>query len=409
MNSLANMPDRQTELSRLYHAALQDYLNQGAGCDMAPSRELGRHALALGLETLDMARIHEIALSTLVLPNNSPSSRSHLMGRAGLFFAEAIMPIEQTHRGAREANIHLNQIVKALSQRSSELADSVAELKQEVLHRKAVEECLRASERISIELLEKSRQMQEELRHLSRQLLVVQENERRKISRELHDVIAQTLTGINMRLATLKAESKGNTNELQEKITSTQLLVEKSLDIVHRFASELRPTVLDDLGLIPALKSFLQGFLEDTGVRVSLKVFGGIEQSDADVRTVLYRIVQESLTNVARHAKASHAEVDIQCLEGIIRMEIKDNGQGFEVDGTSCANKRNRLGLLGMRERVEMIGGTFVVESSIGHATTVRVEIPPANDLSRNAPSQSLDHETTPTCNAHESYHRPAS
>ena len=137
MNSLANMPDRQTELSRLYHAALQDYLNQGAGCDMAPSRELGRHALALGLETLDMARIHEIALSTLVLPNNSPSSRSHLMGRAGLFFAEAIMPIEQTHRGAREANIHLNQIVKALSQRSSELADSVAELKQEVLHRKA--------------------------------------------------------------------------------------------------------------------------------------------------------------------------------------------------------------------------------------------------------------------------------
>ena len=396
MNSVANMPDKQTELSRLYHAALQDYLNQGPGCDMAPARELGRHAMALGLETLDMARIHEIALFTLVLPKNSPNSRGHLMGRAGLFFAEAITPIEQTHRGAREANTHLNQIVKALSQRSSELADSVAELKQEIIRRKAVEECLKASEQISIELLEKSRRMQEELRHLSRQLLAVQEEERRKISRELHDVIAQTLTGINMRLATLKAEANGSTTELQEKITSTQLLVEKSLDIVHRFASELRPTVLDDLGLIPALKSFLQRFLEDTGVRVSLKVFGGIEQSDADVRTVLYRIVQEALTNVARHAKASQAEVDIQCLEGIIRMEITDNGQGFEVDGTLCANKRNRLGLLGMRERVEMIGGTFCVESAPGHATTVRVEIPPeippANDLPRNAPSRSLDH-----------------
>ncbi len=110
-------------------------------------------------------------------------------------------------------------------------------MKQEIIQRKAVEESLRASEQTSIELLEKSRQMQEELRHLSRQLLSVQEEERRKISRELHDVIAQTLTGINVRLAALKAESNGSTTELQEKITSTQRLVEKSVDIVHRFAA----------------------------------------------------------------------------------------------------------------------------------------------------------------------------
>ncbi|HRH98747.1 MAG TPA: sensor histidine kinase, partial [Prosthecobacter sp.] len=233
------------------------------------------------------------------------------------------------------------------------------------------------SEQTSSRLLEKSRQMQEELRHLSRQLLSAQEEERRKISRELHDVIAQTLTGINVRLAALKGESAASIKDLQSKITSTQRLVEKSVDIIHRFARELRPTVLDDLGLIPALQSFLKGYMEDTGIRVTLTVFAGIEHSDSDTRTVLYRIAQEALANVSRHSKASHADVSIQETEGLIRMEIKDDGQGFEVDGTTQAKtKNNRLGLLGMRERVEMVGGTFCVESTPGTGTTVRVEIP---------------------------------
>ena len=358
---------------------------------MESAWELGRHAMALGLETLDMARIHEIALVTLVLPHESPGSRTNLLGRAGLFFAEVITPIEQTHRGAREANTHLNHIIKTLNQRTSALADSVAELQQEIVKRKVVEESLRASERTSNDLLEKSQLMQEKLRNLSRQLLTIQEEERRRISRELHDVIAQTLTGINMRLGALKAESHTNVDQLREKITSTQHLVEESMDIVHRFASELRPTVLDDLGLIPALKSFMQGFMTDTGVRASLKTYAGIEQASGTVRTVLYRIAQEALTNVARHAKASHVEVYIQCLSGVIRMEITDNGQGFEVDGMACANKKNRLGLLGMRERVEMVGGTCAVESSPGQATIVRVEIPSGTDPPPSTPPESLD------------------
>jgi signal transduction histidine kinase len=401
MNSNANMQALRIELSKLYHATLQQYLNQGSDTDMEAAWELGRQAMALGLETLDMARIHEIAVASLVLPVYSLATGARLMSRAGLFFAEAITPIEQTHRGAREANIQLNRTVKALNQRTAELADSVAELKQEIIQRQAVETSLRTSEQTSLELLEKSRRMQEELRHLSRQLLSVQEEERRKISRELHDVIAQTLTGINLRLASLKAEAKVSTNELQEKISRTQQLVEESLDIVHRFASELRPTVLDDLGLIPALKSFMKGFLEESGVRVKLHVCAGIEQSGNAVRTVLYRISQEALTNVARHAKASQVEVHIQWHDGIIRMNIQDNGQGFEVDGTLCANKKNRLGLLGMRERVEMVGGTFHVESSPGQPTTVCVEIPCEQELPQTAPAENLKHSITHT---HESY-----
>lgn len=392
------MKDKRHEISRLYQAALLEYLKQVPESGLEPARELGRRAMAIGLETLDLARIHEIALVALVLPGYSSSTHDGSMGRAGVFFAEALTPIEQTHRGAREANAHLNQVVKALSQRTGELADSVNVLKQEVIHRKAVEDSLRISQQSTSGLLEKSRQMQEELRHLSRQLLSVQEEERRRISRELHDVIAQTLTGINVRLAALKAASISGIKEMRKKIASTQKLVEKSVDIVHRFARELRPTVLDDLGLIPALQSFSKSFMEDTGVRVVLKAFAGIELLDNARRTMLYRVAQEALTNVARHAKASSVEVCLYEVGGVIRMEIIDNGQGFNVNDNAPAKRSTRLGLLGMRERVEMVGGTFCVESAAGQPTTIRVEIPSDNNRGKIAPKKKPGKATTLEC-----------
>lgn len=392
------MKVKQTEFSRRYHAALHGFLKREPGSSMEPARELGGCAMTLGLETLDLAKIHEMALVSLMLPNDPSYTRDGLMACAGLFFAEAITPIEQTHRGAREAKIHLSQIVKALSQRTLELAKSVEELKQEIIQRKAVEESLRVSQQTSSSLLEKSREMQEELRHLSRQLLSVQEEERKRISRELHDVIAQTLMGINVRLAGLKAESTVSTKELQKKIATTQRLVERSVDIIHRFARELRPSVLDDLGLIPALRTLMKDFTEDTGVRVSLTAFAEIELLDNAKRTVFYRVAQEALNNVARHAQASRAEVTIRNEKGVICMEIKDNGKGFEPDAKPGAKKNNRLGLLGMRERVEMIGGTFYVDSAPDKPTTVRVEIPPDINSSKNGSKNHSDQATTLEC-----------
>lgn len=384
MNLATPMNPKRSELAGLYLAALRKYLVEEPSAGLESARELGSHAMAIGLETLDLARIHEIALVSLVMPKYSTSTNDGMMGRAGMFFAEALTPIEQTHRGAREANIQLTQTVKTLSQRTMELADTVEELKREIIQRQMMEESLRTSEQTTSALLAESHQMQEQLRHLSHQLLTAQEEERRRISRELHDVISQTLTGINVRLAELKGESIASAKNLQEKIHSTQLLVEQSVEIVHRFARELRPTALDDLGLIPALQAFMKGYMEETGIRVSLKSFAGIEQADGDKRTVLYRIAQEALTNVARHAKASRAEVNIQNRHDIIRMEVIDDGKGFEVDGTSGAKNCTRLGLLGMRERVEMIGGVFCVESAPGKGATIRVEIPVNTKSSMN-------------------------
>jgi signal transduction histidine kinase len=211
---------------------------------------------------------------------------------------------------------------------------------------------------------------------LSRQVISAQEEERREISRELHDVIAQTLTGINVRLATLKKQAAVNTKGLDRNIARTQKLVEKSVNIVHQFARELRPAVLDDLGLIPALHSSLQNFTERTGVRTHLIAFAEVEQLDSARRTVLFRVAQESLTNVSRHAKASRVDVSIKKLHSGARMEIKDDGRSFEVERKLRTTGSKRLGLLGMRERVEMVGGAFCVESAPGHGTTVRVDIP---------------------------------
>ncbi len=256
------------------------------------------------------------------------------------------------------------------------LTISNQKLKHEIVRRRAVEQALKESERHQVSLLAQSHRMQEQLRNLSRQVLRAQEEERKRISRELHDVIAQTLTGINLRLATLKKEAALNLTGFDRNITRTQRLVEKSVHLVHDFARELRPAVLDDLGLIPALHSFVEIFSKRTRIRVRLKAFAGVEQLDNNKRTVLFRVAQEALTNVARHAKASQVEVNIQKLPGRIGMKITDDGKSFQVDRVLSANRGKRLGLLGMRERVEMVGGNFRIASAPGQGTTIEAQLP---------------------------------
>ena len=364
------------KFSRRYQAGLQAYLKQRSGAHLQQAHGMGRQALTAGLQTLDIAKLHEQILVTKVLPDHPAGKRAALIRQAGIFFTEAITPIEKIHRGTHEAAVHLNQIVEMLSQRTVELAASNLELLQEIAQRKAVETALKKSERHYSELLERSESLQEQLRQLSRQILSAQEEERKQISRELHDVIAQTLTGINVRLAALKKEAALNTKHLDRNIARTQRLVEKSVDIVHQFARELRPAVLDDLGLIPALHSFVKIFSKRTRIHVHLKAFAGIEELEIAKRTVLYRVAQEALNNVSRHAQAGRVELNIQKFHTAAHMEIKDDGKSFQVDRTLNAKGNKRLGLLGMRERVEMVGGTFCVESAPGHGTSVRVEIP---------------------------------
>jgi signal transduction histidine kinase len=370
------MKQKLNSMSRSYQAALLIHLQRGRRASLAPARGLGSRALAAGLQTLDLAKLHEQTLITKILPGCPSRRRDALIKQAGIFFAAAITPIEKTHRSARETAAELKKFVETLSRRTVELAASNLELNQEITQRKSVEEALKKSERHYAQLLEKSDHLQEQLRHLSRQILSAQEEERKKISRELHDVIAQTLTGINIRLANLKKKAALNTRGLDRNIASTQRLVEKSVSIVHRFARELRPAVLDDLGLIPALHSFMKNFTERTGVLTRLTAFAGVEQLDPTRRTVLFRVAQEALTNVARHARASRVEVGIEKLPDSVCMKVTDDGKSFSVERTLHANRGKRLGLLGMRERLEMVGGSFLVESAPGNGTVIEARIP---------------------------------
>jgi signal transduction histidine kinase len=241
---------------------------------------------------------------------------------------------------------------------------------------KSMQTELEISARHHGELLGRSLLMEKRLRRLSHQLLTAQEKERLQISRDLHDAIGQTLTGINVGLATLKNESAAGSRDLGEAISRAQQLVERSMKTVHQFAWELRPTLLDDLGLVAALRSYSKTFSARTGVKTDFAAHGRFDQLDADCSTALFRVAQGALSNVERHARAQRAHLVLSTIPGSARLEVRDNGRAFDAPRMEASKTNKHLGLLVMRERVEMVGGSFSIDSSPKRGTTVRADVP---------------------------------
>ena len=238
MSSSSGIKSKSSVLARRYHAALRHYLEQGSTASLKPALRLGRQAVVLGLETLDLALIHDQALIAKALPIDPRSARDRILHRAGSFFAEAILPMEETHRLALDANVRLSRLNRALNQRTRDLSESNRKLRREIARRKAVEQALKKSGEHARKLLKESRGLEKHLQRLTHQILSAQEDKRKKISRDLHDEIAQTLLGINVRLLTLKKEATVNTEGLKKEIASTQRLVGKSVKTMSRFARE---------------------------------------------------------------------------------------------------------------------------------------------------------------------------
>jgi signal transduction histidine kinase len=231
-----NMKQKLIGLSQHYVMALRRHLKQPPRVGMGPAMGLGREAVALGMETLELARIHEHALVALNLVNG----QTRLIKRAEIFFTEALTPIVETHRVARQSKMDLNRLNKTLSQRTRELSATNRLLRHGVARRKSVEAALKKSGAHYTQLLKESLLLQEGLRQLTHRLLVAQESERKKISCELQDEIVQTLLGINVRLTSLKNEAQNNRQSLKNEIASTQRLVIKSARSVRRVALKLR-------------------------------------------------------------------------------------------------------------------------------------------------------------------------
>jgi signal transduction histidine kinase len=198
-----------------------------------------------------------------------------------------------------------------------------------------------------------------------RRIVAAQELERQRLARELHDETGQALTSILLGLSQLEGAEAGSVAQLRELVVAT-------LQDVRRLAVELRPKVLDDFGLVPALERLTGAFAEQTGIDVDLEAGAVSERLPPEVETAIYRIVQESLTNVVKHSHAQRVSVLLTRANGRIKAVIEDDGTGFDPGAT----RSDGIGLIGMRERIELLDGTLAVESSETSGTTVALEVP---------------------------------
>jgi signal transduction histidine kinase len=216
-----------------------------------------------------------------------------------------------------------------------------------------------------------------ELKDLSARLLEAQEQERRLISRELHDEVGQALTGTLVEMANLSRLARaGDLESVQAKADEIKRGVEQSISAVRNMALLLRPSMLDDLGLIPALQWQAREVGRRTGLRVRVAADGIPEELPEELKTCIYRVVQEALHNAARHAGAGSVRVTVAKEDGTMLLSVQDDGCGFDTE------REKGLGILGMKERVGRLRGRFSIDSAPGRGTVVRVSLPiPAAEM----------------------------
>ncbi|MBI2216883.1 MAG: HAMP domain-containing protein [Candidatus Rokubacteria bacterium] len=226
---------------------------------------------------------------------------------------------------------------------------------------------------------EELRRHDEARSRLLEQIITAQEEERRRIARELHDETGQSLTTLVVGLTTIAAS--GDLGAVRERARELRSVAARTLEEVHNLSRGLRPSVLDDLGLLAALERYLNEYGVSHGLAVDLHARGlDGQRLPGPVETAVYRIVQEALTNTAKHAHATAVSVLVERRDGSLHLIVEDDGRGFEVDGVLAAQDIDRrLGLHGMRERTALLGGSLTVESAPGHGTTIFVEVPLAS------------------------------
>ena len=212
-----------------------------------------------------------------------------------------------------------------------------------------------------------------ERRRSGRLVLRAQEEERRRVARDLHDEVNQALTAVLLRL---EAVSQSAPPELDDDVREAKVLASRAMDELLGLARQLRPAALDDLGLAAALDSQVRRFSEQTGIEAELKTIGPPDRLSDDAELVIYRIAQEALSNVARHAGAERVGVELHSLGDGVELRVRDDGRGFDAAAANNGSGDGRgLGLEGMAERARLVGGELEVASGPGEGTTVRVRV----------------------------------
>ena len=276
--------------------------------------------------------------------------------------------IEETLRNAR------NELEVRVEERTRELASVNQALVEEIGERMETERFLRESESSLQGSQEELQRSREELTALAGQLLTAQEEERRRIARDLHDDVNQRLAMLVMDLRRIEKGELGDLTAIACMVRSVTGRLTAVSDDVRKMAYRFHPSILDDLGLMKAVRRLVDDFSASTGVQAVYVHHESVNPVPTELATCIYRIAQESLNNVARHANATEVEVELICDEGMISLSIRDNGIGFDVLQVSQA--RERLGLLGMRERLRLVQGTLEVITEPERGTHIEVRVP---------------------------------
>lgn len=307
------MSDQYRELLEWYTRALYDYLSGSGEEALHRAYELARKAIADGMGLLEMATVHHEAILRVMPRPLTADERARTIKGLETFFIESLSPFEMTHRAFRESNTALRRINEAL------------------------------------------------------------EEEAKRIAHALHDEAGQLLASVYISLDDLARESPEPTHG---KLMDMRELLDKIHEQIRQLSHELRPTLLDDLGLVPALEFLAQGITKRSGIPISVDSSRDGGRFSPVVETALYRVVREALNNITKHSKATKAQVEIECETGKVKCTVRDNGVGFEVKEVMTRTGEKGFGLIGIRERLEGLNGTLQINSSPGFGTELVITLP---------------------------------
>ena len=295
-----------------YRLAFGEYAQHGGEAALGRAYELGRRAITEKKSLMEIASVHHQILQGMLGEAQGKGRHQELLTAGGEFLAEMLSPYEMAHRGVQEAIAALRQFNETL------------------------------------------------------------EEEIKRIAYAVHDEAGQLLVAVHLALADVARESPESQKEQLGRIEELLNQVEKQL---RRYSHELRPTVLDDLGWIPAIRFLAEGVSKRAGVAIEIKttVAGRLA---GPVEIALYRVVQEALTNATKHAKASRVWIRIGRKDGQLCCSIEDDGKGFDVQAVQADYKRRGLGLTGMQERLNAIGGRLSIDSVPGRGTRLLIQLP---------------------------------
>jgi len=232
--------------------------------------------------------------------------------------------------------------------------------------------------RYSIERKRAEEEHQKLLEHRIRSLAIIeaQENERRRISRELHDGLGQLLSAAKLNLGMIDFVNGQDRSKSNDIVKQVDTIISKAIVEARRIAHDLRPTTLDDFGLIPALRILCQEFSKQTGIKVKFQVSQALERIEPKVEIAVYRIIQESFTNISKYAEANEVLLDLYRMDNVVHVRVKDNGKGFDMNNVTKDKKLGSgFGLLNMKERAELIGGKAEILSHPGEGTEILIEV----------------------------------